>query len=66
MISAEVQSPCCNAKIYTSLGDGVLIGTCRVCLEDICRVNPRTHETEWLNGKSPHYPGDDLCPMEET
>lgn len=62
----KLESPCCNATIYISRGDGVMIGTCSKCLDDVCRVNPRTGQHEWLDGKSPWYPGDDLRPMEES
>ena len=54
-------SPCCNATIHSSLSDGVLVGHCSKCLENVIRVNPRTRLEEWLNGKSP-WTEEDLRP----
>lgn len=56
-------SPCCSVNIDASLGDGVLIGSCSKCSQNVCRVNPRTGKAEWLEGKSPWWEGD-LTPME--
>ncbi len=49
----EKLSLCCRAKIFGSLGDGVIIGTCSTCDTNVARVNPRTGKREWLNGASP-------------
>ena len=46
-------SPCCNAKIDAALSDGVLVGSCSNCRENICRMNPKTAKLEWLDGASP-------------
>ena len=56
-------SPCCGAKVEASLGDGVFIGSCSQCGGNVCRVNPRTGELEWLDGESPWTPRDDLRRM---
>jgi hypothetical protein len=45
-------SPCCDDKIYASLGDGVLVGSCAKCGKDVIRKNPRTGKIELLNGES--------------
>ncbi len=50
---AERLSPCCNATISASLGDGVLIGSCTKCKDNVIRQNPKTGAEEWLDGKSP-------------
>ena len=55
-------SPCHQATISTSLGDGVLIGSCSVCDEPVVRVNPRTGRQEWLDGHSP-WTRRDLRPV---
>lgn len=60
----RTKSPCCNAQIDASRGDGVTIGSCANCGTNVCRINPRTDQQEWLNGKSPWYLGDDLRPMD--
>lgn len=49
----KLLSLCHNAKIDASLGDGVLMGSCSVCGENVVRVNPRIGKQEWLDGKSP-------------
>jgi len=59
----KTKSLCCNAEIWASMGDGVLIGSCSNCGISVCRVNPKTGIAEWLNGKSPWYSGDDLQSM---
>lgn len=51
--TAPKRSPCCDAKIDASLGDGVLIGSCSVCGKNILRLNPETGAQEWLDGRSP-------------
>ena len=56
-----LKSPCCNAPIGSSLGDGVLIGSCNSCYKPVVRVNPETGVEEWLDGKSP-WVKDDLRP----
>ncbi len=40
------KSPCCDARIYASLGDGVMMGTCEQCNEVVVRINPNTSEIE--------------------
>lgn len=52
MITVTV-SPCCNAPVNGSLGDGVLIGSCSKCDESVVRLNPKTGIQEWLDGHSP-------------
>jgi hypothetical protein len=47
------QSPCCGARLFASLGDGVLIGTCAACGVAAVRMNPKTGVDEWLDSKSP-------------
>lgn len=45
---------CCKgARIYMSLSDGVIVGSCSECNKNIVRVNPRTGKQEWLHGESP-------------
>ncbi len=39
-------SPCHGAKVYVSLGDGVLAGSCAECGEDVVRLNPKTRRWE--------------------
>ena len=46
-------SPCHQAPIEASYGDGVLIGSCSTCGKDVVRVNPRIGKQEWLDGNSP-------------
>ena len=41
-------SKCCGAKIWASLGDGVLMGTCSKCMKTVCQVNPKSGKQEWL------------------
>lgn len=60
-----MKSECCNARISASLGDGVLLGTCRECMKIVIRKNPRTGKREWLDGESPWTPRDDLREYEE-
>jgi len=59
------KSECCDAQIYGSLGDGVLLGTCAECQDIVCRMNPRTGANEWLDGESPWTPRDDLRKMDD-
>jgi hypothetical protein len=49
----DVVSPCHDAVLDGSLGDGVLIGNCNSCGEEVSRMNPRTGVSEWLDGNSP-------------
>jgi len=58
-----IVSPCHNAKIGFSLGDGVQIGSCQECYKDVVRINPQTGVEEWLDGKSPWTKGN-LRPVE--
>ncbi len=46
-------SPCCNAGIVATSGDGVLIGMCSACFTPLLRIHPLTGEEEWLDGRSP-------------
>ena len=46
-------SPCHYARIDLASGDGVFIGSCSVCGQDVLRINTRTGKEEWLDGKSP-------------
>lgn len=52
-VEVEMLSPCCNAKLEGSRGDGVMIGSCSKCGENIVRQNPKTGIQERLDGKSP-------------
>jgi len=63
-MTTKNRSPCCEAEIFGSLGDGVLIGTCSFCHKDVSRVNPRTGDGEWLDGQSPYTRLDDLRKMD--
>lgn len=47
------RSQCCRAKIFSSLSDGVIVGSCSKCNTNIVRLNPRTGNQEWLHGESP-------------
>lgn len=58
-----MKSPCCNASVGASLGDGVLLGSCSKCFEVVVRKNPRTGAVEWLDGESPWTSRDDLRPV---
>jgi hypothetical protein len=40
------KSPCCNARVWASLGDGVLLGSCPKCLKVVYRINPSTGDVE--------------------
>ena len=56
-----VKSPCHrNSKIVSSLGDGVLVGSCEKCGANLLRINPRTGKQEWLHGASPWTSADAL------
>ena len=57
-------SPCCDAAIWLSRGDGVMIGSCGQCLSMVCRINPRSGVAEWLDGEDPWIEAI-LRPMEE-
>ena len=46
-------SPCHNAAIFGSLGDGVVIGSCSVCGKMVTRRDRRSGVPEWLDGESP-------------
>jgi len=48
-----IVSPCCNASIGMTLGDGVQIGSCNQCFKNVVRINPNTGVEEWLDGESP-------------
>lgn len=50
-------------RLDASLGDGVLIGSCRVCHQNIVRLNPKTGRVEWLDGESP-WTANALRPVE--
>jgi hypothetical protein len=63
ILANGIKSECCGAKIYASLGDGVLIGSCAACDKIVCRMNPRTGRSEWLDGESPWTSRDDLRGM---
>lgn len=58
----KLLSPCCDARIDMSLGDGVPIGSCSKCSNYVVRVNPKTNVEEWLDGNSPWTP-DTLRPV---
>lgn len=66
MSASKHLSPCHSAGIDFSLGDGVMIGSCGVCQQDVCRVNPQTGQHEWLDGESPWSSRDDLRPMNDA
>lgn len=57
-------SPCHQAPISASRGDGVVIGSCSTCGAAVCRLNPRTGVSEWLGAESPWSQRDDLRPMD--
>lgn len=42
------KSKCCKAKIWASLGDGIMMGTCSECMKTVCRINPKTGKQEWI------------------
>lgn len=58
-----ITSTCCSARISMSRGDGVMIGSCDGCQQQVCRMNPRTEVAEWLDGASP-WAKQSLRPME--
>ena len=59
----KLLSPCHQATIDGSLGDGVLIGSCSECFESVVRINSMTGKAEWLDGKSP-WTDEELRPVE--
>ncbi len=60
MVEKDGLSECCGAKIDGTLADGVIVGWCSQCDKSVCRVNPRTGRSEWLDGASPWTGRDDL------
>ncbi len=64
-MKAVLKSECCDATINASLGDGVLVGSCSKCHRDVCRTNPRTGRSEWLDGESPWTARNDLREIKE-
>lgn len=60
-----MQSPCCQATVFSSISDGVLVGTCSECNTDVVRRNPRTGISEWLDGESAWTLRDDLRRVDE-
>ena len=42
------ESPCCGAKLYASLADGVLVGSCADCGRIVIRLNPKNDQYEDL------------------
>ena len=54
LVKKQEHVKCCRkAKIYSSLADGVLVGSCSKCGKNVVRLNPRTGQQEWLHGESP-------------
>jgi hypothetical protein len=49
-------SPCCNADLVATSGDGVIIGMCSACFTPLVRIHPLTGEEERLDGRSPWVP----------
>ncbi len=45
-------SPCHGAKVYMSMGDGVMMGSCAECNENCVRRNPVTGKQEIPNEKT--------------
>lgn len=60
-----MRSPCHNARVSTSLGDGVLIGWCETCDKPVVRYNQKAGRDEWLDGESPWTTRTDLRPVTE-
>jgi hypothetical protein len=56
-------SPCHHVPLYAARADGVIVGSCPKCDEDVVRVNPCTGRQEWLDGHSP-WSSSDLRPVE--
>lgn len=61
----SLKSPCCDAVIHGSRGDGVFVGSCSVCTAYVVRLNPRTGVEEWLDGKSP-WTTEELRPIDRS
>ncbi len=57
-------SPCHDAIIDSSRGDGVTIGSCSICYENVVRLNDRTGLQEWLDGASP-WTTEELRPVDD-
>jgi hypothetical protein len=64
VVNGKVISTCHNSKLDGSRGDGVSIGSCQECGVDVVRINPRTGVEEYLDGKSPWTPEDNLRRVE--
>jgi hypothetical protein len=60
VVDGKVISTCHNSPLDASRGDGVLIGWCQECGEAIVRINPRTNNEEYLDGRSPWTQEDSL------
>ena len=58
-----IYSPCHEMTLLFSLGDGVAIGSCGTCGDNVVRINPVTDVEEWLDGNSP-WTRQDLRPVE--
>lgn len=56
-------SECCGRIITASLGDGIIVGFCSQCQKPVCRMNPRTGVSEWLDNESVWSTRDDLRRM---
>lgn len=60
VVDGKVIPTCHDSSLDWSRADGVHVGSCRECGEDIVRINPRTHVEEYLDGRSPWTEQDDL------
>ena len=58
----KLVSPCHQATIGSSYGDGIMIGHCSECKTNVVRLNPRTGMQEWLNCNSP-WTSENLEPL---
>ena len=63
VVDGKVMSTCHDSLLDASRSDGVTVGSCRVCGDDIVRINPRTNVEEYLDGRSPWTVKDDLRPV---
>lgn len=65
VVDGRVISTCHDSLLDASRADGVFVGWCQGqgCDKAIVRINPRTGTEEFLDGRSPWTPEDNLRPV---